>query len=967
MSSILPKDTEFILPDFTLVSASAGSGKTTQLTRRLLQLLLSKRVRHNKLQNVLAITFTNNAAAEMKQRALDYLKQAAIGSESILGDLGDILALDRDELRRRAETLIDEILDNYSDFQVQTIDSFLSRVMRSSAVEFGFPPEFEIVFDNAALLDEAFDLFARDLAVDRTKRSLVEQLIETLNRQRDAEKKFVWNPYENIATEVKALYNELSSHVGMPVGEDNSFEPDGQATFNFDPADSPGSGPREGKAYEYYAPYVRAYRLLSDAMKKVQTERRIIDLSLLNKTLASRIRQLEVPEIYFALGERVHHFLIDEFQDTNPVQWTVLRPLIENSLSVEGSLFIVGDTKQAIYTFRGGDWQIMKRMMERDEFPSVKTQNKTLSENFRSDEAVLTSTKNVFHRIVPRAAGREAAELSGLSNFVQEPDARKKGRGYVGVETFPKDNSRPERERLLSIVRECVARGYALRDITILTPKNRNVIEVSSWLNEAGIPFVSHSNLDIRSRKAMGEILALLRFLDSPIDDLAFASILLGEPFRAVLEKSNTHLDVHSFLLRARRAAGSKGALYTKLREDHPEIWKQYFERLFTVVGYMPLYDLIAEVYAAFALFETFPHEEASLTKFLEVVCDFEAMGSNNLRSFLRHAEKSTDEEMWNIAVASSENAVKVMTIHKAKGLGFPVCVVLLYDAQDQRDNLAVLEVDGEIRLIRVTRELSKDDPVVAQLYERKRLLRKVDELNKLYVALTRAKKEMYVLSVKALRAKYPSEYLPENGFTEGRKETSAAERHEDRKRLVTLHPVTREFAAGREAKLNVEEVKRGEFVHAILQQLTFVGRTVRSATKKSRWGTPRGAAGSLSEELEGIMTALSPAEFNLDAIRRNITAILNDGLKQYFTEREGRTVLNEQNIVGSDGKLHRVDRLVIDADTITVIDYKTGAEDPEHHDQVRDYMKLVGTIYPKRTIQGILAYVDLNLIRNVL
>jgi ATP-dependent helicase/nuclease subunit A len=953
MPTILPKDTDVRLPDFTLVSASAGSGKTTQLTYRLLQLLLSQRIPNNKLQNILAITFTNNAAAEMKQRTLEFLKRAALGDKDMLNDLRTILTLDADKLQRRAEVLIDDILNNYSDFQVQTIDSFLTRVMRVSALELGIVPQFDIVFDNTQLLDEAFAVFARDLAEDPQKRSLVESLIALLNEQRDSGRKFLWNPYENLVSEIKGLYETLASRAGMPrtVHSDGRLNEDvesaGQLSLDF--ARTPPPNQASSPAYAYYEPYVRAYNLLFEALRKVQTQRGILHLALANKTLATHIRDMDIPEIYFSLGERIHHFLIDEFQDTNPTQWAVLRPLMENALSGPGSVFIVGDTKQAIYTFRGGDWQIMAKMLKQDEFPSVITEKKILSENFRSGEAILEFTKRVFHRNVPSLEGTSTPSLSGLSTFEQHPDETQKEKGYVEVEVFENAELLAEKERLLEIIRECRKRNYAYRDIAIFTPRNKHVIAVSSWLNGAHVPFVSHSNLDIRARKLTGEVLAVLRFLDSPIDDLGFATVLLGDLFRSAVGIDSFHSN--DFLFKARQQKQRRGALYTFFRDWYPQLWEKYFEHLFTVVGYMPIYDLVAEVYKSFALFDSFPEEEASLVKFLEVVRDFEATGTNNLRSFIQHAEESTDEELWNIAVAPGEDAVKVMTVHKAKGLGFPINIVLLYDAQDQRDNLAIVESEGEVLLVRVTRKLSKDDPEIEQLYQEKKTLLKVDDLNKLYVALTRAKDELYVLSVKARRGKTPSAYLPESGYSIGKRENKREERHPEHKQASIAHPHTRGFAQAKETiRLRSEETERGEFIHAILERIIFVERTFSS----------------LSGQIDEIVQSFTDKKFDVRLIKERIAALLKDGLQPYFIEGEGRTVLNEQSIVSPDGKIHRIDRLVIDPDRVTVIDFKTGSEAEDHHEQVREYMKLVHQLYPDRTVEGLLAYVDLQVLRRV-
>lgn len=948
--SMLYKDTEFTLPNFTLVSASAGSGKTTQVIHRLLHLLISRRIPHTNLQNILAITFTNNAAAEMKQRTLEYLKRTALGEKKILDELREFLALDPDELRGRAEMLIDDILDNYSDFQVQTIDSFLTRVLRVSALEVGYAPRFDVVFDHGRLLDEAFVVFARDLAEDPKKRSLVERLIALLNDQRDSGK-FLWNPYNNLASEIKGLYETLVSRAGVPTTAranlySNQEQDNGQMSLDFDASRSE---QRSSFAYSYYEPYVCAYALLDDALRRVYKERGVLDLAHANKTLAMRIRGMDIPEIFFSLGERIHHFLIDEFQDTNPTQWAVLRPLVENALSGPGSVFIVGDTKQAIYTFRGGDWRIMAAMLRRDEFASVETKRVTLEENYRSGEAILEFTKTVFHRNVPQHEGTSKPSLSGLSTFVQYPYEKQRGRGYVAVEIFDNAEMLAEKHRLLEIIHECRARNYAYRDIAVLTPRNKHVIAVSGWLNEAGIPFVSHSNLDIRARKITGEVVAVLRFLDSPIDDLAFATVLLGDVFKPAVGTNG--FDPNEFLFEARRQTQRRGALYTFFREQYPHLWENNFAHLFTVVGYMPLYDLVAEVYKAFNLFDVFPLEEASLVKFLEVVRDFEATGTNNLRSFILHAEQSTDEKLWNIAVAPGEDAVKVMTVHKAKGLGFPVNIVLLYDKQDQRDNLAILEIDDELHLVRVTKKLADDDPEVGRLYLERKTLSKVDDLNKLYVALTRAKDELYVLSVKARRGKTPSIYLPESGYTIGKRERRHEESLQEPAQTDIIHPYTRGYVQAKEAgRLRSEETERGEFIHAILERITYA----------------EPSATSLPANIDEGVQSPQGRRFDVVSIKERILALLKNGLQSYFIERAGRNVLTEQNIVSPDGKIHRIDRLVIDPDCVTVIDYKTGAEADEHHEQVREYMKLVHQLYPDRAVQGLLAYVDLEVVRKV-
>lgn len=1022
MNEVLTKDTELRLPEFTLVTASAGAGKTTALTQRYLQLLMSERVRFNNLQNILAITFTNNAAAEMKQRILEYLKKAYFGDENILQELQEILSLKKDKLRTKAEVMIDEILDNYNDFQVQTIDSFLARILRISALEFGYPLDFDISLNAKPLLDESFDLLARELTVNPQKQELLERLIDLIMESQNSESKFLWNPFEKISAEVLNVYNHLSNHTELPVEEDleqtlthhkqkileqilkigriaeesgfavsahyqkiidsakaKDFESVirkslGQKVLKQSKEKKFGSVKERieeiqehlmhdvaeyirAKARAYYVPYVRAYKELMHSIEVVKRRRGEVYIGEANKHLAQKINELDVPEIYFGLGERIHHYLIDEFQDTSPLQWTVLRPLIENSLAEAGSLFIVGDMKQSIYTFRGADWRIMGRMKNEEEFPSVKCHRKELQSNWRSTEAVVEFTKKVFHELVPSKIEREIADKSGLVSYKQSVRKEAKGKGFVSVTHFSSEkenedsNNPPEKQKLIEILNDCKRRGYRYSDIAILTPKNRHVVEVSRWLNSEKIQFISHSSLDIRARKITGELIALLKFLDSPIDDLSFATFLLSEMFQKSVGENFDVNNVHSLLLDAQGRTGKAQPLYSFFREKHPEIWKHYLEQLFNVVGYLPVYDVVVEIYSRFQLFDVCKQEEATLVKFLEVVKNFENSGSNSLKDFLEYAGDSEDEE-WNIDVAKSEDAVTVMTVHKAKGLGFPIVITLFYDTRSQPDNLFVGGDNGDVRLLRITTESAEACDDLSEVYEHYKVLRQVDDLNKLYVALTRAREEQYVLCVRKEKVSMPSSLLPEDGFTQGtparavhREEKAEQEAHLLQKAAVELES-KKEFET-----IRIEETRRGEFIHAILERITYVdAQTVQTLPQ-------------LVRELGKVFHQ----EEHVDEITNVLKEFLSlKEVEQFFVRSDGRTIFTEQEIMGADGRLRRLDRLIVDKDAVAVMDFKTGDERESYQTQVKEYMITLREVYPDKNIRGVIAYIDRKTVQYV-
>lgn len=1014
------------LPDFTLVTASAGSGKTTALTKRYLLLLLAEGIPFNGLRNILAVTFTKNAATEMKERILETLQRAALGEPRALNELQEILPYDEETVRQKAASYIEIILDNYSDFQVQTIDSFITRVLRASAVDLGLPPEFEVDFSTGAVLDEAFDLFAREIALDPAKQQLLGQLIDLIAENQKGDAKFLWNPYEKITKEIHNLYRQLSAHTGEPniedwgsrlqelrqeilsrlrtIGEltrrpglivskryaaiiDLAHAGDfaaviarelGQEILNKPKGDFDIAAAEQilhlqhetllhaGEyvhlaARSHYRPYLQAYRMVQHLIEQVKRRRGTVFLGEANRALANVLSAENVPEIYFSLGEQVHHYLIDEFQDTSPIQWAVLRPLIENSLGGTGSLFIVGDTKQSIYTFRGADWRIMRRMMEREEFPSVRTETLPLTTNYRSGEAIVEFTKNVFHERVPSVIPPDTSDRSGLASYEQEVHREKKEKGYVEVHLFDppatddeKDEQAellPEQECLLRILQDCRSRSYSFGDIAILTPRNRDVVEVSRWLNAAEIKILSHSSLDIRTRKLTGELLALLQFLDSPVDDLAFATFVMGDAFTMALQHAGAKENLRSFILSTR---DRQAPLYSLFRTQYRNLWDRYFERLFNLVGYLPLYDLVAEIYKAFDLFASQADEEATLVKLLEVIKSFEESGNNSLKDFLAYAEKDEEEssDEWDIETAETEDAVRIMTVHKAKGLGFPILITLFYDRYPKVNNLFVVGDGDSLQLLRVTSDWAKKSGELAARYEESQMLAQVDDLNKLYVALTRAREEMYVLCVRSKRGRQPSQFLPPHGFRAGKPSRKRLVQKTMEKETPTVHIPTRGVAQVTAFDaIKLRETRRGELLHNILSELKYLDSSIEQAVNSAveKW------------------TRTIRDEVNTRELSQSILDFLSlPAVSVFFKPQSGRQVLNEQEVVDGRGALHRIDRLVVDPDTLTVLDYKTGEEKESYHEQVKEYMEIVRSMYPGKALVGLLLYVDRKTVREV-
>jgi ATP-dependent exoDNAse (exonuclease V) beta subunit len=1019
--SILKRDRDLSFPHLTLLKASAGSGKTHALTQRFVQFILSEKIPRNHLRNILAITFSNNAAKEMKQRILSWLKKACLRDPETLQQLSQILSLDEDRLATRAAVLIDEILLNYSDFQVKTIDSFMASIYKASAIDLGYPPDFDILMAPEATMAYAFNRFLRRVRSGSAEAHFLEEVLELILKGKGAEDAYLWDPSKGLLDEMKELYQKLSGMMkqvktpgeegeidllikeisvaaeklnklidssDLKRRENSAFETILEATRIGAYPDLIGIGLKnppvlkppdaethpwypqilecwgdlgdrireytQAYAFRYYLPYLKAHHAFKDVLERTKKEEGIIFIGDINKKLSEYLDREIIPDVYFRIGEMITHYLIDEFQDTSPVQWINLYPLIENSLAQGGSFFAVGDTKQAIYGFRDADYRIMRGLESTNPFSSAHHEVQELGVNYRSLERIVRFSKDFFQRVVAaREEYREAAGRSGLTDYVQGVREERQGSGYAEVILCERNDEEPaEKVELQRLIEKLKTRGYRYSELAVLTHRNEDVVEFTAWLNEMNVPFISYSSLDIRTRKLTEEVFFLLTFLDSPPDNLSFAGFLLGEILRRALQRRGRSAELkglHAFLFENRK----KTPLYKLFQESFPALWEEYFDGLFRSTGYLPLYDLVAEIYRAFDVFEAFPEEEATLIKILEVIKNFEREGMNNPADFLRLAsEEPSGGTEWNIDVPAGIDAVKVMTIHKAKGLGFPVVILVLYGEQSRGFKYILDEREEEVSLLKINRAIAESSPFLARAYEEERMKELVNRLNTLYVGFTRPESELYVIGVFGKRKQFPMDLLREAGYPpEEQKGPAPGSKETDQARLELCHfarPANfSSFASSEE--LNLEERKRGEFIHRILSLIEYVDEDTESGL----------------EEMICQVSKESNADYPIDPVKREILDFLHHReVKPYFVPKPGRGIGREQEFSDREGNLLRMDRVVMDEDRITVIDYKTGGEkraEEKHFSQIKNYIRILEDLYPGREVEGMIAYVDLK------
>ena len=1021
---VLIKDTDLKFPHFTVLKASAGSGKTRTLTERFVQFLLSGKVPRNSLRNMLAITFSNNAAKEMKERTLSRLKEVYFGDETKIRELSKITSLDIETMREKAGLLIGEILDSYSDFQVKTIDSFMTTVFKASAIDFGYNPDFDILMSNDLLMGYAFNLFMRSVKQGTAGAACIEEIVDLLLEQKKATDAYLWDPSTTLLDEIKKIYRKLSSRGKLAEIEDYSEDlkkvrdkmsaliddiekeigasglkshgnssyktilplirnkrfPDliGKGFANppvIKPKKSTGN---EQAAYErilnlwsdvaeltrnytiYYMrtrcmPYVKAFQAFSETVDMVKRQQGKVFIEDINMQLAEYLDSSIVPDVYFRLGETIFHFLIDEFQDTSPIQWQNLLPLIENSLSQGGSLFAVGDTKQAIYGFRNADYTIMKGLEKTNPFPSAEHAVRELDTNYRSRKRILEFNERVFkEKLAGNDEYREAGDRSGLTEYIQKPKEDKDGDGYVEVSLYERNDEQPaERTKIQELIEELRTRGYRYGDMAVLTQTNEDAVSATTWLNEREIPFISYSSLDVRRRKITGEIIALMNFLDSPTDDFSFGAFILGDVFTNTIAKDHPGDDIER--LRAFCFTHRKNPpLYKAFQEKFSDLWERYFDGLFKAAGFLPLYDLVTEVFAVFSVFESMPEEEAALIKILEVVKNFEGGGFNSLKDFLQAAaDDEKGEAEWDMAVPKNIDAVQVMTIHKAKGLGFPVVIVLLYEVRNRGFEYIVEEKGKTVCLLKINRTTAACDETLQRLYDIERMSEMVNRLNSLYVGFTRPERELYVIGVNSNDKGFPFVLLPADEFPPAAKPEYVPD-------IPLSAPGTPascqllhrrgqlKFQAGPETFLTIEERRRGEFIHRVLFFVDYV---------KDGFET------ELQEIISRVMDETGSDYSDKEMNALVIALVSNKELERYFTTAPGRLTRKEQEYSDNIGRLFRMDRVVIDNDGVTVIDYKTGKDKEaldKYRAQLKNYMRILRDVYTGKTVNGVIAFVDL-------
>jgi len=1010
-------------------------------------------------RHILAVTFTNKAAGEMKQRILGRLsalsKYREGESMEEMKQLVEATGWDTHLISIRAGELLDIILNDYSGFSVGTIDKFFQSVIRAFTREIGIQPGYNLELDHGRVLSMAVDRMFQDLG---NHPELQEWLIRYAEERMEESKS--WNFRKEVIQLGMQLFKESfqglflkheisvlnkenldlfrqdlnqmekqtrqemasTGHTALELLEGNNLAPEdfmlrnnSPATFftsaakgedlNFTPSkllalEMPGKWLKKDSSQamsslteDSLIPlYNEIYRLqvvlntiamvranyytlgiLADTWEYVREYTRERNLFLIadsSRFLRGIIGGNQVPFVYERTGSRYQHIMLDEFQDTSLFQYDNFGPLLDNSLAAGQQNLVVGDVKQSIYRWRNSDWKILASELEHD-FSHQKVHIRTLARNFRSREQIVRFNNTVFQlssqllsekigkELLASPLSRHEAELElerfikAYEDVVQEiPEHLKGTGGFIKAHQFEAGETSFQDEVLEAIpawVEEIRQRGIEAGETAILVRTRKEGVAVANKLLE-------HARLSGESNKfrlISNESLLLVHN-----NSVSFLVSLLRYLVQSDHEINNTLLKYHCYLLGTKEDLNPAQLFGVDVSPE--ELLPESFIEQEEILKQLPLYELVESLIEQFSLgnrAEDLPYLQA----FQDVIIDLQRRDPLGIRDFLDYWEQFGAK--WGISVSEESNAIRILTIHKSKGLEFKAVIIPFCDWEvtSGHRNSEILWCETRetamerIPIVPVKYSSRMVHTLFAPAYYRERMKGYMDKLNLLYVAFTRAKDLLYIglpkkelkevqstgdlmqviMSIKPVKEPCTAalqSYMDGNVLTIGEMPFYSSLKQEDDPWQFRSYPVNRDKRSLRvrlrsdQYFVDEEGIFRtgrmyGNAMHKIFSRIITIddlGKVLDSLVKEGQ------VPGKERDELEAM-------------ILEKLSAPI---VRDWFSEAGSKRVFNERTILCGNGSVLRPDRVILEGERLTVVDFKFGElEKPSYISQVRNYM----------------------------
>ena len=745
-------------------------------------------------------------------------------------------------------------------------------------------------------------------------------------------------------------------------------------------------------------------------IKHISSEQNTMLISDTNMLLSKIIEDSDAPFVYERTGINVDHFMIDEFQDTSVLQWKNFKPLIKNSLASNQKNMLVGDVKQSIYRWRNSDWKLLQEKV-REDFQPEQIKNEVLETNWRSDKNIVEFNNDFFKNasLMLQAKFNESIEpllsvypdlekfnrkISGAYQDVSQQVKKDAGEGHVKIEFIPNEGKKEDwmhlsLERVPKMVEDLVDKGYKLSDIVFLVRKNKDAVSLIDYLyqyknspearKDISYNVIGNEGILLSASLSVEFIIGLLKTLENPNNDIQRTIMNYGY-LRGKLKKTDDEAVKMSLVS---NPEGFEGVSHYFTEEEN-QVLKQ--------IQYTSLYELTETIIDSFKLTQWFD-DSVFLQAFQDAVYRFVNSRNADLNSFLTWWDKSGYKQ--NISTPENQQALRVMTIHKSKGLDFKVVIAPFCDWSLDSERLRSLiwmqsneEPFNELPLIPLNFTSKLGNSIFAEQYYEELLHQYVDSLNMAYVAFTRARNELIC-------------------FVPAHKEKSEKTKKEksELKLINSISEIMMKYSELKndEIKSNDENsvfYELGEMTQAVYAETTEKSAVetlteypiVKSSNRlfvkdvgKDAWKTENTITENrlnfgviMHEILQNIKTRADEEKLIQEMIfsgRINddeaitVRESLNNFWKMPQTSEwfsgKGK-ILNEATIIIPGGALYRPDRVMIEDEKVTVIDYKFGDEKrSSHQKQVRQYADILQKMGYKN-VETYLVYVTLSEVEKV-
>ena len=905
--------------NYLCLEASAGSGKTFALSVRYIALLL----KGNHPSKILALTFTNKAANEMKHRITDTF--CNLDSSKYDGErnaICELLGISKEEVLALRDKFMADFLS--SELKISTFDSFFATILRQFSLNLGLMPDFNSLNDNSI---DVKNEFKRLLNSNSMMNKVAKYLYYTNSKENALFEKLALlsqNKFEKFDAPLPDPKNAMDRYnalcdVALKLSSDGNYVKNFNKNLSLneivekavvkdidkkyfnkvrDNAEFKAARDEFISALKEYYLALEKYEISQisyfvDLYKKAiaNVNRRENSLSFaditnwVNELLTNKNNQ-NIDMLYFRLDAKIRHILIDEFQDTDIKQYEILKPLIAESLSGigqsgVGSFFYVGDIKQSIYRFRGGQSELFNKLKE--DFSQIKAQS--LDKNYRSDKEIVKYVNEIFQKKYPHYID-------------QIPNS--KDDGYVGVVKF-------DREKYLEAIYDSIKKlednGIEHKDMAILCWKNSDIYNIKDFLEGKGLEVSTQTTNNLIKSANVAAVVAFLKY-----------SIFGDEIYL------NTQYEI------------------TKTKKAKLELKSD---------------ASVAQTLKFIAKYLELEPCDVDLLKLYEISSKY-----SDIYDFAFNIDNDQTTSAKN-----SQKGITIMTVHKSKGLQFDHVIVLDYIGKEnsQKDKFLMEYNLGtnswDIRLANKVFEYLGDKDYI-QLQDRQKELDRKEVINKTYVALTRAKHSLIILAKDnpngnniSYFTEYESngktvEYLNLKEYKSGIIKPNSDKKQESKPQIADLKPFEKiapqEILTSDKPKerLNLDSIYFGKALHYYLESIDFAD-----------FNSLKIAQNCLYNKFGAFID-----QDGLKDIKARVDRLLNN--PQFLEIIKDKRLYQEQDI-GFNGALKRIDLLCVNSDEIEIIDYKTSLKNSdEHKEQVREYLDILSQIYPQKKLKASIVYI---------